>query len=258
MRGCANISAARWLVSAAAFALASPAAAQVAFKYIKPGKVASGHGRESDRTIYFPNILFPLKVGPANGGTEAFANSQVYSQVKPADSPKNYVYPWQDTYCEKRTWKMPLCPGNVGHQGDDIRPPSPKDKFWEAVAIDGGVVTSLTAFTTLEIRVAERNGQSPYYCRYLHMDYDSIVAARLHVGSTVKRGQVVGRVSNVMDYKPKDTDIHLHFDCHKSFGGAMTHMPVYTSLIEAYRRLWSLPSFNQAGLMGIDQTREQP
>jgi murein DD-endopeptidase MepM/ murein hydrolase activator NlpD len=246
--------AASFCAAAAILALALPATAQTAFKYLKPGKVASGTGRESDRAIYFPGILFPLKVGPATG-TEAFASTQVYSLAKPADSPANYAYPWQDTYCETRSWSMPLCPGKKGHQGDDIRPPSPRNVFWEAVAIDDGVVTSLTPFTTLEIRVAARGGQSAYYCRYLHMNHASILATGLHVGSTVTRGQVVGKVSNIMGGKP-DTDIHLHFDCHKSLGGVMTHMPVYTSLIEAYRRTWNLPSFDRGGVMAVDSARE--
>ena len=138
----------------------SLAEAVPAFTYHAPGVLAAGAGRTGDRTIYFPNMRFPLGAGPADGGAEAFANSQIHPISSPENSVKNYVYPWQDTYCEERQWDMALCPGKHGHQGVDIRPQSPLDKTWPAFAMADGIVIGLTRFSVLTIRSTEPNGDA--------------------------------------------------------------------------------------------------
>ena len=140
------------------------AQAQESFRYYAPGDLVSGQGRANDRTIYFPNIVFPLGAGPAINNAHAYANSQVHPISPPGNSAKNYVYPWHDTFCEERQWSMPLCPGKTGHQGVDIRPQSPQNATWPVFAVDDGVVTQLTTFTTVEIRSGSND---PYRCRCL-------------------------------------------------------------------------------------------
>jgi len=101
--------------------------AQIAFTYHAPGDLVAGSGR-NDRTIYFPDIMFPLAVGPSAGNVQAFAHSQIHP---PAD---RNAYPWRDTYCEPREWSMSLCPTEKGHQGDDISPFTNENVKWSAVA----------------------------------------------------------------------------------------------------------------------------
>ena len=38
--------------------------------------------------------------------------------------PGNYSYPWRDNFCERRSFYVGQCPGGLGHQGQDIRPAS--------------------------------------------------------------------------------------------------------------------------------------
>jgi murein DD-endopeptidase MepM/ murein hydrolase activator NlpD len=208
----------------------------------------SGAGR-NDRTIYLPDILFPLAVGPENASLQAYANSQIHAVASPQSNPKNFAYPWRDTYCEERQWSMPLCPGKTGHQGVDIRASGPENKTFVAVAMDDAIVTSITKNTTVILRAKD------YSCRYLHMDFDSIQAAGVQVGKQVKRGQPIGKVSNIMGQTPS-TSIHLHFDCHKVINGTNVHLPVYSSLVHAYRKAWGLAPMNKGGELDVDPLRE--
>jgi len=54
---------------------------------------------------------------------------------------------------------------------------------WQAVAMDDGVVTGITQFTTVTIR-----SKNNFYCRYMHMDHGSIDAAGLKVGQNITKG----------------------------------------------------------------------
>ncbi|MBQ0822678.1 M23 family metallopeptidase [Microvirga sp. HBU67558] len=242
----------RGLVAAVSLIVAppSPAAAQEAFLYHSPGNLAVGAGRENDRTIYLPGLLFPLAAGPAFGNAHAYANSQIHPSGGPGNSEENYAYPWRDTYCEKRSWDMPLCPGKTGHQGLDIRPQRPERNAFPALAMDNGVVTSITSNTTVTIR-----SNANYYCRYLHLDRDSITQAGLKVGAAIRRGDVVGKVSNIMGGIP-NTTIHLHFDCHKTINGRTVRLPIYASVVAAYRRAWQLDPLDTGGSLGVDPIRE--
>lgn len=204
-------------------------------------------GRLGDRFVYVPDMVFPLVLVDESGAGpgDAFLNSQIFgvggafgdSPNKNVNSADNYVYCWEDTYCEgKRSWNMPLCPSGIGHQGNDIRPNSPKNKHFEAVAFADGEVTLVTNNTTVQIRADD--GTS---CRYLHLEQDSI---KLNTGDRVSAGKtVIGRVSNIMGGKP-NTSIHLHFDCEQrvKIGTKIRRMfvPVYTSLLAAFSRAKSL------------------
>jgi hypothetical protein len=242
---------ARWAMTAAALMLLTGAVwAQEAFRYHGPGQLAVGSGRKDDRTIYLRGMYFPLQAGPQHQNAHAYANSQIHPAAGSGNAAGNYAYPWRDTYCEKRSWDMPLCPGKTGHQGLDIRPQKPTANAFPAFAMDDGVVASITNNTTVTIRA-----NAGYVCRYLHLDRASITQAGLKVGSAVKRGDLVGRVSNIMGGVP-NTTIHLHFDCYKSISGKIVRLPIFASLIAAYRRAWGLDDLDRGGQLAVDPIRE--
>lgn len=221
------------------------------FKYYAPGDLVDGLGRAGDRHLYI-HLGFPLKAGPEFDGARAFANSQIHG-VAGGNDKANYTYPWRDTFCEGRSWAMPLCPNHTGHQGVDIRPEAPNDGIWPVMAVADGVVTAVTPFTRVEIRSTDSEG--PFSCRYLHMQASAIAAAGIKVGKTVKRGDVIGKVSNIMGGKP-DTTYHLHFDCSRQISGRSLHVPVYAALVSAYRVAWGLPALDDGGELGTDTSAE--
>jgi murein DD-endopeptidase MepM/ murein hydrolase activator NlpD len=220
----------------------APGAAGPGFAYYPPGALIEkdkGRGRV-DRHVYAPNILFPLKLGD---GLFPHLNSQIWGyggggwNDKGAaggseSDPRNYDPMQQrDNYCEVRGWDMPLCPSGSGHQGQDIRPPSYKDNYWEAVAVTDGTITNVTSNTTVQLKSADG---TDYF--YLHMHPRSI---RVAVGNKVKQGDVLGRVSKYMGGSPS-TSLHLHFNVRQriNVGDAtlQVYVPTYTSLVAALRR----------------------
>jgi murein DD-endopeptidase MepM/ murein hydrolase activator NlpD len=239
---------ARGLLSGLLMIVCGPVSAQ-SFCFRPPGVLlppGSGQGRVDDRTIYIPDLAFPLSVGPASG-RHAYLNSQIYgfggnhgpSGNTPND-PRNYGYCWADTYCEgQRSWPMPLCPAKRAHQGVDIRPEGPNDDHFEAIAFANGKITQITRNTTVIVHADDGT-----VCRYLHLHPDSLT--HLKIGQAVEKGRtVIGRVSNWMKRKKGGTSIHLHFDCRQVVAiedtEAEVYIPVYTSLILAYAKIWNIP-----------------
>lgn len=205
-----------------------------AFTYYPAGQLApsnSGKGRKGDNYVYAPGIRFPIEHAPA------YLNSQVYG-VGGLHGPKgslcdqrNYVYPWRDNYCEKRSkYNMPLCALGKGHQGVDIRPATCEKKKHFAVAVEKGIITYIGSYTV------KLRGDSGRTYRYLHLDSRSL---RVRKGQKVQRGQRIGLVSNNMGGTP--TSIHLHFDMKQTIKvgnrSKTVYVPPYTSLVEAYKRL---------------------
>ena len=82
------------------------------------------------------------------------------------------------------------------------------------------------------------------------------VAPNLSVGQTVNKGDVIGKVSNLMT--GGGTSIHLHIQCTANHPDlrAKVNMPIYTSLISAYRREWQLPDMIESGALLRDPERE--
>lgn len=217
------------IVAALAGAAATARAAEPF--YLPVGDLIPGSGEGlADPTVYAPGMRYPIESGPS------YPNSQVYgiggSNGPPGSQcdPVNYSYPWRDNYCEKRSWDMPLCPAGIGHQGQDIRPPTcEKDKHW-TVASKAGEVTHIGSYT---VYVTSPDGQRQ---DYLH---GAVPTLQVQLGQTVAAGDRLIKVSNNMGQTP--TSIHLHFNLKQDIGGVgYVYVSPYMSLVEAYEELMGL------------------
>jgi len=216
----------------------APAASAQPFTYDPAGTLVparSGRGRV-DSKVYAPTMRFPLEQA------RAFANSQVYGNGG-GQGPGggqcdavNYAYPWHDTYCESRSYSMPLCPSGTGHQGQDIRPATcVKDTHW-AVAAEAGTITNIGSYS---VYLTAADGTR---FDYLHMSQVQVA-----VGARVTKGQRLGKVSNVFGGTP--TTIHLHFNLRQNVASVgAVYVPPYTSLVDAYKRANGLLPTPDAGV----------
>jgi murein DD-endopeptidase MepM/ murein hydrolase activator NlpD len=228
------------------------------FSYHAPGSLVpsgSGQGR-TDRKIYLPGILFPVEIASDQA---SFPNSQVYGvggEFGPGGnlcSDKNYQMPWSDTYCEKRDWGMPMCPSGKGHQGDDIRGPTCEDNKWNVVAVENGTITRVSAYPIVYLK-----GDSGTLYRYMHVHPQSV---QVQANQRVTAGTVLARISNWMNGQPNQTSMHVHFDASQNvpIGGTVknVNVPVYTSLVVAYRKAKGLPPMDSGGQLQVDPQREK-
>lgn len=214
------------------------------FPHDAAGVLTAGSGSGyTDRSNWAPGMCFPL------ADTPAFANSQVYrpgGSARPSEpsqcATENYAYPWQDNFCESRSWANPLCNSGQGHQGQDIRPKTCKSNLHWAVAPEDGVVTQMGSMT-----VAITGNAAPHRVyRYLHMQKSTL---RVALHEPVVRGQKLGLVSNNLGVnssgQPQYTSIHLHFEIR--VGQAETlpdgtvlsaddFVPPYVALADSYQR----------------------
>jgi hypothetical protein len=228
------------------------------FTYRAPGDMTFiGDLGVKDRRVFFPTMTFPMRVGPEAGPDgkplRAFANSQVFI---PRDFETNdarlYVYPWVDTLCESKHvgGSMPVCPKTPRHQGVDIRPNSPIDKLYDEVAWADGTVTFVSSSLsgTTEVNIRSADGVE---CVYLHLRPSNVTR-----GQQVHKGDPIGKVSNLM--AGGGTSIHLHFQCKATHPeiGQKINMPIFTSLVAAYRREWHLPDLVDNGVLLRDPERE--
>lgn len=191
-----------------------------------------------DATIYRPDILFPTE-------DAVFLNSQVYryggmfgevnGMTGGQCSAENYAYPWQDTFCEKRSRNQELCPGG-GHEGLDIRPATCANNAHWAVAVeDARVVDVRRHWVTLQT-------EDGTLYNYLHLNMGAL---EVEFGDDVKRGDRIGLISN--DFynssgERTSTTIHLHFEMYENYAASAGEDPLftkvnpYTTLIAAYDR----------------------
>ncbi|HIO95340.1 MAG TPA: M23 family metallopeptidase [Campylobacterales bacterium] len=203
------------------------------FSYTPVGQLVpakSGQGRLWDNYIYAPNIRFPLESAPAYINSQVYGIGGMYGARGSLCDKRNYQYPWNDNYCEKRGWGMPLCPSGKGHQGVDIRSSTCEKRKYYAVAVEKGVITYIGKYTV------SLRGESGRTYRYLHLDSKSLQVYR---GEHVKRGQRVGLISDNMG--GTKTSIHLHFDMKQTIlingRSKSIFVPPYSSLVDAYKRL---------------------
>lgn len=220
-------------------------------RYFAPGNILpTGIAGIQRRQVVFPDWVFPMQVG-ASTGLHAYIGTQLsqYHGLPWSNDPRLFAYPHRDNQCEPRRWRVDGCPSGKGHQGVDIRANDNRDNHWEVVAVEDGVVTSVTSNTT----VAIRNGN--HTVRYLHMHPQAITLADIRPGVRVRKGQVIGRVSCFME-STCSTSRHLHFDAYTGTAGQGMFYHVYPSLVAAYRRAWSLPDGVNNGELAADGNLE--
>ncbi len=202
-------------------------------------------GGRADLTTY-SQIRYPLVKAPA------FVHSQSFRGRRSNDKPLlldesvsgNTGYPWQDNFCEARSFGVGQCPGGFGHQGQDIRPAPcpPHDEGVDrcqpnrqavAAVRDGVVIRSLKAqAATLQINT--RNEHIRF--RYMHMNPASMDADGILNGRHVEEGEKIGVVSNYLD-RPNGTSRHLHFDVQVFTREGWLWVNPYVTLVSAYERL---------------------
>lgn len=215
------------------------------FAYYPPGDIVGPvgkRGRIGDRHVYLPNIIFPIRLAP---GEHAYMNSQLFGYGGSGWTGKESLGGQQcdlrnfdsmrqrDTFCEVRSLKNTLCESGTGKQGQSIRPPTCQSGRWDVVSAADGVVILVSSNPTVRIR-----GSDGTTYEYLHLSPDSI---RVRPNQKVKQGDVIGRVGSYMQGRPDMTTIQLNFNVRQNVKiGSETisaYMPVYTSLIAAYRKL---------------------
>ncbi len=219
----------------------APGAVEPAFYFFRPGVLepATGIGAQQ-ADVLVPDMMFPIKDAPA------FPQSQVYRYgggVKGGDQcdPRNFKAPWRDNYCEARstTNKTPWCSETGVHLGQDIRVGSPDgckaekatkaaDRTrYEVVAVEDGVISNVGSYS-----VTLRADAGGRIYRYLHLNMAKLKVA---TNQTVKKGDVIGYVSNYFGGTP--TTLHLHFEIKLNTAeNGWQYAPPYASLLAAYQR----------------------
>jgi murein DD-endopeptidase MepM/ murein hydrolase activator NlpD len=211
------------------------------FYYFRAGNLAPGSGTGSlEQTVLVPDIVFPIKDAPA------IAQTQVYrwgGGVKGGDQcdVRNFTAPWRDNYCETRTTTnaTPWCAKTGVHLGQDLRVGTPDgckaeratkaaDRTrYEVVAVEDGVISNVGSYS-----VTLRGDAGGRIYRYLHLNMAKLKVA---TNQTVKKGDVIGYVSN--DFGGTPTTLHLHFEIKLNTAeNGWQYAPPYTSLLAAYRR----------------------
>ncbi|MBR1148508.1 M23 family peptidase [Bradyrhizobium sp. AUGA SZCCT0431] len=208
------------------------------FTYRPSGDIVANSGSRKrggrvDLTAY-SQIRFPLEKAPA------FARSQSFKR-----KPDERGYPWQDNFCEARSFEVGQCAAGFGHQGQDIRPgacmaqnsesPGSCDPRQQAVvAVRDGVLIRSLKQQAATLQVNTRNEHIRF--RYMHMNPSSLDADGVLNGRQVTEGEKIGVASNYLDY-PNGTSLHLHFDVQVFTRDGWIWVNPYTTLISAYERL---------------------
>lgn len=209
------------------------------FSFLPVGDLLPNSGPGfTDETVYRTSIAFPTE-------DPVYLNSQVYrygggqgavNGMNGAQcDARNYDYPWQDTFCEKRDRNQPLCPGG-GHEGLDIRPHScTKNVHWAVAVEDARVIDIRRHWVTLQ------TGDGTIY-NYLHLNMGELAVAD---GQEVRKGDRIGKISN--DFFKSDgtavpTTTHLHFEMYENYVADPGDEPLFTkvnpymTLVSAYER----------------------
>ena len=221
-----------------------PLMASPDFSYRPAGDIIANSGSHkqggrADFTAY-AQIRFPLEKAPAYAHSQSFGNRR--SSDKP-DEPtgSNTSYPWQDNFCEARSFGVGQCASGFGHQGQDIRPAacqphsSDCDPNQQAVVAvrDGVLIRSLTQ-QAAALQINNRNEHLRF--RYMHMNPASMDADGVLNGRHVWEGEKIGVVSNYLDH-PNGTTHHLHFDTQVFTRDGWLWVNPYVTLVSAYERL---------------------
>jgi hypothetical protein len=218
-----------------------PAPVTPSFYYFRAGNLAPSSGTGStEMAVLVPDMAFPIKDAPA------VAQTQVYrwgGGIKGGDQcdTRNFTAPWRDNYCETRstTNTTPWCEKTGVHLGQDIRVGTPEgckaerstkaaDRMrYEVVAVEDGFISNVGSYS---VTLRADSGGRIY--RYLHLNMAKLKVA---TNQTVKKGDVIGYVSN--DFGGTPTTLHLHFEIKlNTAANGWQYAPPYSSLLEAYKR----------------------
>jgi hypothetical protein len=224
-----------------------PLAASPDFTYRPPGDIIANSGSHkqggrSDFTSY-SQIRFPLEKAPA------FAHSQSFGTRRSSDKPDEppggpTTYPWQDNFCEARSFGVGQCASGFGHQGQDIRPaacpphsegPDRCEPNQQAVvAVRDGVLIRSQKQQAATLQINSRTEHVRF--RYMHMNPAAMDTDGILNGRHVEEGERIGVVSNYQDH-PNGTSRHLHFDVQVFTRDGWLWVNPYVTLISAYERL---------------------
>ena len=249
-----------------------PDAISADFKYHAPGDLIPGSGTKGnaghvDYTVY-SKIRFPIANGPAFANSQSFMNWGDCDQtgrvglgrqgnttayrcrvnnlplVGDEGANGNYAYPWRDNFCEHRSFFVGECPAGLGHQGQDIRPGSCKQRSagasrcepyqHDVVAVRDGLVLRAPGQSSLHI-VVNAPGERLRF-RYLHMLPQQLDRNEVIHGHTVREGEVIGQVGNYLK-RENATTYHLHFDIQVPTRYGWVFVNPYVTLVSAYERL---------------------
>jgi murein DD-endopeptidase MepM/ murein hydrolase activator NlpD len=227
-----------------------PAERSSDFTYRPSGDIITHNGSRNaggraDFTAY-SQIRFPLRNAPAFAHSQFFANRRSAEKPLAPEEPEDgYTsYPWQDNFCEPRSFSVGQCPGGFGHQGQDIRP-SPCPPHGEAadrcdpnqqavVAVRDGVLIRSPKQQAVVLQI--NTGNEHVRFRYMHMNPAAMDADGVLSGRHVEEGEKIGVVSNYLDH-PNGTTRHLHFDVQVFTRDGWLWVNPYVTLISAYERL---------------------
>lgn len=181
------------------------------------------------------NHLLHFPIGANSNVGFSYSNSIVYAPgggggipgTGGSSSSINFSTPWEDNFCEHRSWSTSQCAGGQGHQGQDIRPRT--DTPAPGPAVPGTYpalvsYSSTTVVTSSGHTVKLRYGLLDFL--YLHLSPRN---ANATVGARLDLGERVGMVNKI------NTGItHLHFEIKLSG----VHRSPYRSLTESFQEKW--------------------
>ena len=224
-----------------------PAAASPDFTYRPPGDIigrtaARKQNGRVDFTAY-SQIRFPLEKAPAYAHSQSLGTRRSRDHFDElAGGPT--IYPWQDNFCEARSFGVGQCASGFGHQGQDMRPaPCPihddgvercDPKQQPVVAVRDAVIVRAPKQQAATLQINTRNEHIRF--RYMHMNPVTMDADGVLSGRHVAEGEKIGVVSNYLD-RPNGTTRHLHFDVQVFTRDGWLWVNPYVTLISAYERL---------------------
>jgi len=224
-----------------------PSAASVDFTYRPAGEILakSASRRQNGRADFtaYSQIRFPLAKAPAFVHSQSLGLRKVSDRLdEPVGGPTSY--PWQDNFCEARSFGVGQCASGFGHQGQDIRPaPCPRHddgpdhcdpQKRAVVAVRDAVLIRAPKQQAATLQVNTRNEHIRF--RYMHMNPFAMDAEGILNGRHVGEGEPIGVVSNYLD-RPNGTSRHLHFDVQVFTRDGWLWVNPYVTLISAYERM---------------------
>jgi hypothetical protein len=234
-------------IDIASEAVERPSAASLDFTYRTAGEILakSASRRQNGRADFtaYSQIRFPLTKAPAFVHSQSLGVRKVSDRLlEPVGGPTSY--PWQDNFCEARSFGVGQCASGFGHQGEDIRPARcpPHDEGPDhcdpqkqtVVAVRDAVLIRAPKQQAATLQVNTRNEHIRF--RYMHMNPVTMDAEGILNGRHVDEGEPIGVVSNYLD-RPNGTSRHLHFDVQVFTRDGWLWVNPYVTLISAYERL---------------------